>query len=64
MTKREGAVLSAYTGILLCDFSYFYKYLEEILGRQVFTHEIPFLSDKIREKAEPEFKSIMENLTD
>ena len=45
MTKREGAILSAYTGCLLCDFNDFHKYIEELLGRPVFTHEIPELTE-------------------
>ena len=35
MTRREGSILSAYTGYLLCDFEDFHKYLCEILGRDV-----------------------------
>ncbi|MCD7733965.1 MAG: hypothetical protein LUH48_02315 [Clostridiales bacterium] len=41
MTKREAAIVSAYTGILLGSFSDFHAYLEEKLNRPVYTHEIP-----------------------
>lgn len=48
MTKREGAVLSAYTGILLCEsFDDVHGYITEIMGRPVFTHELPFLEKEI-----------------
>lgn len=39
MTKRECAIVSAYTGILCGDFNEFHKYIEELLGRPVYTHE-------------------------
>ena len=39
MTKREAAIVSAYTGILIGDFSEMHKYVEKIMDRPVFTHE-------------------------
>ena len=40
MTLHEKVVLSAYTGILMCDFSEVHKYIEKLLGRPVWTHEL------------------------
>ena len=40
MTKREAAVLGAFTGILIGEFSDMHKYIEEIMGRSVWTHEL------------------------
>ena len=40
MTDRERLVVSAYTGVLMCDFAKFQSYVEELLGRPVFTHEM------------------------
>lgn len=40
MTKRECAIVSAYTGIMCGDFDEFHKYIEELLGRPVWTHEL------------------------
>jgi hypothetical protein len=40
MTKREGAIVAAYTGVLIGDFSDMHEYVEEIMGRPVFTHEM------------------------
>jgi hypothetical protein len=37
------------------DLKYFYEYIAELMGRQVFSHEIPALSDDLKEKAEPDF---------
>lgn len=40
MTKREAAIVATYTGILLGNFEGMHKYIEEIVGRPVFTHEL------------------------
>lgn len=56
MTDREKAIVQAYTGIVMLageKFDLFYKYLEELYDRPVYTHEIPFLD--IKEKATPDF---------
>ncbi len=39
MTKREAVIVSAYTGILIGDFSEMHKYVEKIMDRPVFIHE-------------------------
>lgn len=58
MTKREAAIVSAYTGYLIGDINEMYKYINEIMKRQVFTHEIPILFDEIRERAKIDFDNI------
>lgn len=40
MTKQERIVVSAYTGILMCDFQDVHRYIEVKLGRPVWTHEL------------------------
>lgn len=40
MTHKERVVVSAYTGYLLCDFADVHSYIEEKLGRPVWTHEL------------------------
>lgn len=50
MTKQECAIVEAYTGIVMLtgdDLGIYYKYLEKILGRPVWTHE---LADKAVQK--------------
>lgn len=44
MTKQEKIIVSAYTGVLMCDFSDMQAYIEEKLGRPVFTHELADVS--------------------
>ena len=57
MTKQEAAIVGAYTGFLLGDFGEMHAYIERLLGRPVFTHELanPVLLDQIRELAKPDF---------
>ena len=56
MTDREKVIVTAYTGFNMLNgekFDEFYKYLEELYGRPVYTHEIPFLD--IQEKSKEDF---------
>ena len=65
MTKLEGAIISAFTGNLCCNFNEMHKYAEEKLGRPVFTHEFASkeVANKLKEKARPDFLALMEGLT-
>lgn len=40
MTAKEAAIVSAYTGFFIGEFSELHKYITELLGRPVFTHEL------------------------
>ena len=57
ITKREAAIISAYTNYLLGDFNEMHKYIEEIMGRPVYTHELASIEivDEIREKSKNDF---------
>ena len=60
MTKREAAIVSAYTGFLLGEFRTMHEYVEELLNRPVFTHE---LADKkfvehLHEASKPDFVAL------
>lgn len=58
MTKRECAVIMAYTGTVMLtgdDLKYFYDYIAELMGRPVYTHEIHARADDLKEKAKPDF---------
>jgi len=60
MTDREKAIVMAYTGVCMLagdKLSIFYKYVDEIMGRPVYTHEmgIKAVDDEIKEKARPDF---------
>lgn len=58
MTDREKAIVMAYTGTCMLTenkFSIFHKYVEDLMGRPIFTHELGFLADEIKEKAKDDF---------
>jgi hypothetical protein len=50
LTREQAAILSAYTGVLLGPFSDMHEYIENILRRPVWTHEMASesLSEEIR----------------
>lgn len=65
MTTRESVVLSAYTGFMLSkDFGKIHEYIEEILERPVFTHELANekVHKEIQEKSKKEFIEIINNI--
>lgn len=51
MTKHECAVITAYTDVAMLkgnDLKYLYDYLSGIIGRPVYSHEIPAVIDQYR----------------
>lgn len=65
MTKEEKIIVSAYTGVLMCDFSDMHQYIEEKLGRPVFTHELASqrICDEIKRAAKSDFMRICDSGT-
>jgi len=55
--KEIGAIIGAYTGILCGEFSDMHEYIEKIMGRPVWTHEMGSREtmEKIKQKAKPDF---------
>lgn len=66
MTKQEKIVVSAYTGVLMCDFDDLHKYIEDKLGRSVWTHELALeaVSAEIKEKSKADFLAICQRESD
>lgn len=60
MTQREKIIVSAYTGILMCDFSDLHAYIEEKLEHPVWTHELASETvwAEIKEKSKSDFLAI------
>ena len=61
MTDREKAIVMAYTGISMLSgdkLNEFYKYLSELYGRPVYTHEIITLD--MEHKSKPDFLKLCE----
>ena len=59
MTKREAAIISTYTGYLIGDFIDTLRYMEELMGRSLWTHEIPSIQEELHEKSKPDFLKIV-----
>ena len=58
MTDRERAVVMAYTGTVMLageKFNVFHKYVEELMGRPVLTHELVVLEVEIKERSRVDF---------
>ena len=60
MTDREKAIVMAYTGICMLTgdkFQIFHKYVEDIMGRPIWTHEMvsKSIADEISEKSKDDF---------
>ncbi len=61
MTDREKAIVMAHTGICMLTgdkFQIFHKYVEDIMGRPIWTHEIGWLADAIKEKSKADFMAL------
>ena len=60
LTRAQGAIISAYTGITAGNFGDMQTYAENLLGRPIFTHEFAFKEvwDELREAARADFISI------
>lgn len=66
MTDREKAIVMAYTGVCMLKgekFTIFHQYVEKIMGRPVYTHEMGFLEYEIKEKAREDFLKLCEEVT-
>lgn len=66
MTDREKAIVMAYTGTAMLTgekFSIFHKYIEDILGRPVWTHELAddSVCEEIKEKSKSDFLELCKN---
>ena len=64
MTKKEAAIISAYTEILLGEFSDMHEYIEQILDRPVFTHQLANedIWNEIKNKSRDDFMAISKEI--
>lgn len=65
MTKHECAIVMAYTGVCMLtgeDLGIFYKYVENIMGRPIYTHEMcGAIANEIKQKSEIDFINLCRN---
>lgn len=63
MTKKECAIVMAYTGVCMLsgkDLDIYYQYINSILGRPVWTHELSLLESEIVDKSKQDFLKLCE----
>lgn len=60
MTKREAAIVSAYTGVMLGEFYDLHGYIEEVMDRPVLTHELgnKDIVEELKERSKHDFISL------
>lgn len=60
LTREQAAIISAATGVLVGPFGDMHEYVERIMGRPVWTHEMgdKETAKKIREAAMPDLLKI------
>ncbi len=67
MTKQECAIVTAYTEFSMLrgdDLEYLYRYLSEIVGRPVYSHEIPAVCEQFRDRIKADFIALCRNASD
>lgn len=58
MTRREATIVSAYTGYLIGNTDDLYDYLSELIGRPIYTHEIPSVLDEYHSRIKQDFVAL------
>jgi hypothetical protein len=60
LSDRQAAIIGAYTGVLCGDFPVLHAYIEEVMKRPVWTHELasPEIVEQIRLASLEDFKAI------
>jgi hypothetical protein len=66
MTKREAAIISLYTGVMVGNFADMHKYAEELMDTPIFTHQFGGAEyvKTMKEKCRPDFMKLCDNLKD
>ena len=64
MTKRESAIVSAYTGFLCGNFSDMHKYAEELFGCPIFSHQFgdKAVANKLKELSNEDFVNLIQGV--
>lgn len=57
LTKRQAAIVGTYTGYVCGPFQDIHEYIEEILGRPVWTHELGLeeVQEEVTNKSRPDY---------
>lgn len=66
MTSEEKAIVMAHTGVCMLTedkFHIFHEYVEKLMGRPVYTHELYSLADEIKERSKDDFIKLCKDTT-
>lgn len=60
LTKKQAAIIGAYTGVTAGPFSDLHEYAEKVLGRPIWTHEFADedVANELKEKSRADFLAI------
>jgi hypothetical protein len=60
LTRKQAAIIGAYTGILCGPFDDMQEYIEKVMGRPVWAHEMAFESftKELKEKSKADFLAL------
>lgn len=58
LTRRQAAIIGAFTGVLAGPFSDLQEYAEALFGHPVWTHEMATRADDLKALAKPDFLAI------
>ena len=66
LTREQAAIVGAYTGVSCGPFSDIHSYVEKVLGRPVWTHEMAGeeVMTAVRDAAKADFLAICARLSD
>ena len=67
MTDKEKAIVMAFTGVCMLTgnkFQIFHKYVEDLMGRPVMTHEIGELAPTIKHRSKADFIALCKDESD
>lgn len=61
LTREQAAIIGAFTGILCGPFEDLHQYIEKVMGRPVWTHEMGDREtmERIKELAKPDFMMLL-----
>ena len=59
LSREQGAILSAYTGMNCCEFEDLRAYAEKLMGRPVREREVAELAGEIKKRSTSDFFSIV-----
>lgn len=61
LNKEQAAIISVYTGVTCCTFDHVHEYIEKLMGRPVFIHELaePGTLETLKELSRPDFMKIV-----